>query len=71
MDMGLLGSPSLISYFILFSYPLHPIWSVVFVQAVNWGDGQNLKDDGQNLKANGQNFTVDGDEDPWREVYGA
>ena len=41
MDMDLLGSPSLISYFILFSYPLHPIWSVTFVQTVNWGDGQN------------------------------
>ena len=41
MDMGLLGSPSLISYFILFSCPLHPIWSVAFVQTVNWGDGQN------------------------------
>ena len=41
MDMGLLGSPSLISYFILFSCPLHPIWSVAFVQTVNWGDDQN------------------------------
>ena len=41
MDMGLLGSPSFISYFILFSCPLHPIWSVAFVQTVNWGDGQN------------------------------
>ena len=41
MNMGLLGSPSLISYFILFSCPLHPIWSVAFVQTVNWGDGQN------------------------------
>ena len=41
VDMGLLGSPSFISYFILFSCPLHPIWSVAFVQTVNWGDGQN------------------------------
>ena len=41
VDMGLLGSPNLISYFILFSCPLHPIQSVAFVQTVNWGDGQN------------------------------
>ena len=39
VDMGLLGSPSLITYFILFSCPLHPIWFVTFVQTVNWGDG--------------------------------
>ena len=78
VDMGLLGLPSLISYFILFSCPLHPIWSIAFVQTVNWGDGQylcadgqNFTVDGQNLTADGQNFTVDGDEDPWREVYEA
>ena len=44
MDMSPLGSPSLISYFILFSCPLHPIWSVAFVQTINWGDGQNNHD---------------------------
>ena len=30
--------------FILFSYPLHPIWFVAFVQGVNWGDGQHSPD---------------------------
>ena len=44
MDMDLLGSPGLISYFILFSCPFHPIWSVAFVQTVNWGDGQKSHD---------------------------
>ena len=51
MDMNPLGSPGLISYFILFSCPLHPIWSVAFVQTVNWGDGQNSHDGSMFMRA--------------------
>ena len=46
VDMGLLGSPSLISYFILFNCPLHPIWFVAFVQTVNWVTVKTNNNDG-------------------------
>ena len=42
--------------FILFSCPLHPIWSVAFVQTVNWGDGQYSHDGFMFMGGDGQTY---------------